>query len=401
MTGSKIKLMALMPDMALIGAQKMCLSLLDTLDGEKVFKIELVLLSNQSEGILRIRTLPNFTVLKKWNKGVLSKFDTVLSVYRLRKLIYKYRPDVILSIAPIMNLFLLLSLCGLSKYRPITIIEEHQHLTTSMNDDKSSHHWMMNFFYKNLLFLYRKADAIKLVSDASKLDFANNWALPASKLVVMNPPIVTSKLQELSMEEMPLEIIEFVREEGDVVFSLGRIESQKNFTLLVEAFAVAHRHNPTIKLIIVGEGSQKELLLEKIRLLGISDSVLLTGFVSNPYPIFRIAKVFCLTSIWEGMPVTIMESMALGCPVVSVDCPSGPSEMIENGVNGFLVKSNALDIASAITDAIRDRDKLSEMRSQCKKTAQKWDISVYSANFISLVSRLIGKKKRVQESLFH
>ena len=144
----------------------------------------------------------------------------------------------------------------------------------------------------------------------------------------------------------------------------------------------------------MGEGSQFDLLTELARQLGVSDRVLLTGFIENPYPIFRIAKVFCLTSIWEGMPVTIMESMALGCPVISVDCPSGPSEMIENGIYGFFVDSNALDFAKAIASSIEDKDNLLVMGSYCKETAHKWDISVYCTNFIDLVCRLIEKKKR-------
>ena len=91
------------------------------------------------------------------------------------------------------------------------------------------------------------------------------------------------------------------------------------------------------RLLILGEGSQREALLSLARQLRVADDIALPGFVANPFAYLGRAAVFALSSAWEGLPTVIIEALACGCPVVSTDCPSGPAELLERGAYGSLV----------------------------------------------------------------
>ena len=116
------------------------------------------------------------------------------------------------------------------------------------------------------------------------------------------------------------------------------------------------------RLVILGEGAERPKLDHLARELGVAADVDLPGFEPNPYKFMARADVFAVSSRVEGMPNTIIEALACGCPVVSTDCPSGPAEILQNGRHGRLVPMGddaALAAAiSATLQAAPDRDAL-------------------------------------------
>jgi glycosyltransferase involved in cell wall biosynthesis len=150
-----------------------------------------------------------------------------------------------------------------------------------------------------------------------------------------------------------------------VIVATGRLAPQKNFPLLLQAFALLRRQRPA-RLLILGEGRLRPQLEALIAELGLGEDVALPGFVTNPYAAFARASLFVLSSDYEGLGNVLIEAMACGCPVVSTNCPSGPAEILEGGRLGELVPVKdaaalsaamlrALDTPRASADALRRR----------------------------------------------
>jgi glycosyltransferase involved in cell wall biosynthesis len=117
---------------------------------------------------------------------------------------------------------------------------------------------------------------------------------------------------------------------------VGRLTAAKDFPTLVRAFAVVRAQRPA-RLVIVGDGEERGALLDLAKTLGIEKDMRLTGFDTNPYRYMSRSAVFVLSSQWEGFGNVLVEAMALGTPVVSTNCESGPAEILEDGRWGKLV----------------------------------------------------------------
>ena len=125
---------------------------------------------------------------------------------------------------------------------------------------------------------------------------------------------------------------------------MGRLNTQKNYFLLLRAFEQISKEYPLLTLEIYGEGVLRNELQNYIEQHSLAKKVFLKGTCKNVIDLIYGAKLFVMTSLYEGMPNALMEAMALGIPVVCSDCPcGGPRELIETGHNGYLFKNNNLD----------------------------------------------------------
>src|SRR3569833_609429 len=127
------------------------------------------------------------------------------------------------------------------------------------------------------------------------------------------------------------------RKSGGLVLAIGRLEKQKGFDLLIEAFGRAAESHPDWNLEIWGAGTQRGILQSMIEAEGLHERIALRGITKNPGAAMRHADIFVLSSRYEGFPNALCEAMACGLPSLSFDCPNGPSEIIRNGVDGILV----------------------------------------------------------------
>lgn len=127
---------------------------------------------------------------------------------------------------------------------------------------------------------------------------------------------------------------------NDYWLSLGRLVEPKGFHLLLDAYALALRSDALPDLVIAGDGPLLDALTTQARQLGIAHRVHFTGFLANPYPLLRHARLFILSSVQEGMPTALIEALALGTPVLACDCETGPRELLDNGRLGQLVSVN-------------------------------------------------------------
>ncbi len=195
---------------------------------------------------------------------------------------------------------------------------------------------------------YRMAERVIAVSRGVAEDTARVTGLPPERISVAHNPVITPRLLALACE--PVEHPWLGEPEAPVILGAGRLTRQKDFPTLIRAFAQARAARPC-RLIILGDGGQRNELLALAAELGVAGDLDLPGFAANPYAWMRAADLFVLSSRWEGSPNVLTEAMACGTPVVSTDCPSGPRETLQDGRFGPLV---AVGDAAALGQAILD-----------------------------------------------
>ncbi|MEW8587224.1 MAG: glycosyltransferase, partial [Candidatus Thiodiazotropha sp.] len=183
--------------------------------------------------------------------------------------------------------------------------------------------------------LYRRADAILMPSKGAADDFAATIGLPRERIAVVPSPIITPGF--LRQLDQPLDHPWFAPGEPRVILGVGELCRRKDFTTLIRAYAQLVE-SYDCRLLILGEGRARDRLQQEIDRLGLGGRIGLPGFVANPYPYMKRASLFVLSSLWEGMPVVLIEAMAAATPVVATDCPSGPAELLSGLSAELLVK---------------------------------------------------------------
>lgn len=197
-----------------------------------------------------------------------------------------------------------------------------------------------------LRWAYRGADGIITVSNGVADDLARHRGIPRSKLASLSNPVVTPDVVVAASEEP--DHAWFTSDAAPVILGVGRLHPQKNFAMLLRAFANV-RSERDARLVILGEGPERPDLQGLARELGVEDDVSLPGFVVNPFAYMARSSVFVLSSVFEGLPGALIQAMACGCPVVATDCPSGPAEILEQGRFGALVPpGDTAGLAAAI-----------------------------------------------------
>ncbi|WP_019591002.1 glycosyltransferase [Thioalkalivibrio sp. ALE20] len=214
------------------------------------------------------------------------------------------------------------------------VLRMGMHLSGSLADKTALQRWLR---YRPVRRLYPHADAIVAVAQPVADDLARIGGIPSERFRVIANPVISPSLSARAEEAAEHPWLEAAtRSETPVILAVGRLRPQKDFATLLRAFALLHARRPC-RLIILGEGPERDRLQGLARELGIADHVDLAGFRSNPYPFMRAANLFVLSSRFEGSPNVLVEAMALGTPVVSTDCPSGPREILAGGRLGPLV----------------------------------------------------------------
>jgi glycosyltransferase involved in cell wall biosynthesis len=213
--------------------------------------------------------------------------------------------------------------------------------------------------------LFPLADEIVAPSTGVAEDVAAVAGIRRDRIAMIYNPVFGPSL----LNEAAAEINDPWLAEGNipVIVAAGKLKRQKDFPTLLRAFARIRKALPS-RLIILGQGPERASLLELAEELGVAEDVAFPGQVRNPYVYYRRAACFVLSSEWEGLPTVLIEAMACGCPVVSTACPSGPSEILENGRFGSLVPvGDDRQLAKAVLETLADpppREKLIE-RARC------------------------------------
>lgn len=238
-------------------------------------------------------------------------YSTFKTSYFLRSTIKRIKPDTLLSFGEYWNNFVLLSLIGLKI--PVYVSDRCS--------PQVSLGIIQDFLRKNL---YPTAAGVVMQTRKAQEIFEANFL--NKKIKVIGNPIRTINARESTIRE-------------NIIVSVGRLITTKNFNRLIDIFAKINK--PDWRLIIVGGDSDKQnnsiVLADKIKELKMKDRIQLVGIQRDIDSFLLKSAIFAFTSSSEGFPNVIGEAMSAGLPVIAYDCIAGPSDMIEDGRNGFLI----------------------------------------------------------------
>jgi glycosyltransferase involved in cell wall biosynthesis len=181
--------------------------------------------------------------------------------------------------------------------------------------------------------------------------------------------------------------------DAKVVVAAGRLTRQKGFDRLLPAWRELAQQYPDWKLEIYGEGREHDALQEQIDELGIGTSARLAGFTPHLHEELARASLYVMTSREEGFPMVLIEAMGAGLPVVSVDCKTGPREIITEGVDGHLVpEEDQPALVAAMSDLMADADKRRSFGDAARHVIERYDATVIADRWEAVLAGLVAKK---------
>ena len=232
------------------------------------------------------------------------------------------------------------------------------------------------------------SDGIIVPSEGTKIDCIENFGAKAKKVRAINNSIDFNEITLKYREDIDI----IMPEDFFVIAAAGRLSPEKNMPLLLQALSILKKQGEKIKLLIVGEGGEREKLENLSKSLGIHDDVVFAGFQSNPFKFLKKADIFVHTCMVEGFGNVIIEAMACGLPVVATDCPYGPREIIEHGRNGLLVPLYDVDaLADSINSLLADESARQIMSEAAVKRANDFSVEKMVGAYEDFLKFIIDK----------
>ena len=315
----------------------------------------------------RVRHVP--LGLARRSTGLIhSVANNLRRVVRLRAFIRQERPQRILSFIDATNVLALIAAAGTGI--PVVVAERV---------DPAHHPIPLPWTILRRL-VYRRAFAIAVQTRSIAAYFPASWRDRIA--VIPNPvPVVAPSAPESRRPQGARRSI----------VGMGRLERQKGFDLLIRAFASMAGERPDWDVRILGEGSERPALLSLIGSLGLEGRVALPGREAEAAAALRRADLFVLSSRYEGFPNALCEAMASGLPVVAFDCPSGPADIVRDGVDGRLVPAEDVGrLTAAMLEVTGDETRRRAFGSSATAVAGRFEVGRIAALWERVLERGAG-----------
>jgi GalNAc-alpha-(1->4)-GalNAc-alpha-(1->3)-diNAcBac-PP-undecaprenol alpha-1,4-N-acetyl-D-galactosaminyltransferase len=330
-----MKLLLVIPALTAGGAERV-ISLLANYWAGKSWPVTLVTLDEPSSDFY-----PRHPGVKRIGLGLMAESLSLGAavrhnwrrVKRLRQVIRVERPEIVISFVDTVNVLTVLATFGLGL--PVIISERTE----------PRHHNPGRMWLGLRRLTYPWADAI-VAQSASVCQWLRHLSGKRPFCTVIpNPlnPDIPEGQGSRPKETTPIDGLSNRR----LVMSLGRFSLEKGYDLLIRGFALVAPDHPVWDLVIIGDGPERDALGQLAAQLGIASRVHFPGRLENPAILLSQADLFVLPSRYEGFPNALLEAMACGVAAISFDCPSGPREIIRDGVNGLLVPPENIQMLSA------------------------------------------------------
>ena len=237
---------------------------------------------------------------------------TRYAAWRLWRLLWQGRPDIVLSSMQASSLFFLVRLFLYKKSYWICRMEN------PYSYDIVSMKYLAKVFY-TLSLLH--ANVVVCLNNGMREDLHKHTSVCKDRIVVIPNPINIDQVKNASLENIILQ--------HPAIVMCGRLVSQKRYDIALRALALIHETHPDVHLYVLGEGPLQGDLCDLANKLNIDTKVHFMGFKDNPHAWMSAADIFLITSEYEGFGNVIVEALVAGTPVVSTDCPTGPNSILE------------------------------------------------------------------------
>lgn len=307
------------------------------------------------------------------SRGVVSSVGQNLRrVFALRKQFDRCRPDVVLSFLTSMNVLVAIASKGM------------QHgLVVSERVDPSQHSAGRAWDWLRVR-AYRRAAALVVQTEPVSRWFRGVLHGPSPRIVVIPNPLAPSV-----GDGAPAGLGASVA----YVLGVGRLEDQKGFDLLIDAFARMSPAEIECELWIAGRGSRRAALEQQAAERGIADRVRFLGEIDDAARLMRHARVFVLPSRFEGFPNALLEAMASGAPCVAADCPSGPRELLGVDEGGLLVPVGDVDrLARSIRRVLTDVDLSGRLSAAGRRIASAYSLTAVAEQWEQVFGEAAGER---------
>lgn len=256
------------------------------------------------------------------------------------------------------------------KINPKTIGWQHNSFDAYLKN-KNRYYWKQNEIFKRFI---PQLDRYVVLTNHDKEMFVKNLGIKSN--VIYNPKSFTSNLKSSVNNQRFL--------------AAGRFTYQKGFDLLVESFYEFSKHNSEWKLVLVGEGEDRDKIKSLIENYGLQDRISIEPFTNNIQKYFLNSSGLLLSSRWEGMPMIVLESMELGVPIISYKISSS-KELIENNVDGILVnKFDTKEFAQAMIKLANSYELRKEMSCNAINKSKSFQIDVISLKWKEIFYELLN-----------
>lgn len=319
-----------LPDMHVGGAERVFLTLAQDF-ARKGHKVDLVLA--HAEGML-LNLIPAGVRVVDLKAARWQPMLALSAIHGMIAYLKRERPDVCMSTLTGANLVAVMS-HRLARSSARLVLRE----ACTLQNVRS------NLRRRVMRWLYPYADAVIALNHVISREMEQLIGVPPERLHILANPIHLEEV--LQQSQVPIEY-PWQGEELPIVLGIGRLVPQKDFATLIRAFSVV-RGQMSARLLILGDGSKRNELEDLVRELGLQDCVSLPGADTNPYRWLRNARVFVLSSRWEGYPNVVLEALALGVPIVATSYDASIGDLL--GRNEAVILTPVGDVA-ALAEAI-------------------------------------------------
>lgn len=243
--------------------------------------------------------------------------------------------------------------------------------------------WSKGFLKK---FLYNKISrmADKIVVNSKEFQKEYKKYFNINTKFIYNPlnkdEIVKASKQKIKFPFFKKKTINFI--------NIGRLVNQKNQLLILKSFKLlAERTNYKCKLLIIGRGENRKLLLNFVKKYKLKNYIKLIDLKKNPFPYLKKSDAFILTSIYEGLPNVLLEALTLKKLIISSNCPTGPKEILDNGKGGLIFKmNNKTDLYKKIIFFINNKSKCQKLVNHGHQRLTRFDYQKNLEKYLTLLN---------------